>query len=286
MAAQPTVSVEAFAHAHANVGAGLADILAEELNASAVAQAYVTSSISVPSISVSQTETTSSMPAPPVAGSGAQAYILTGEVSVFTVADKDDALDLGANLRDVSALVNGQSNIAHVVLQLKLRDVASGEVVSECTAEGLESQFGVRLKTITAGWSASVDFGSDEFRQTNIGHAAYKAIGNAIRWLTQELPRSASVLAVTGDAVVIGFGESSGIAVGDELVIYRLESINNSLGTAVWEDAQRVAAVQVTAVKFDRCLCLVLEGLGYIAEGDTARPLATRTSYPLETDTQ
>jgi hypothetical protein len=42
--------------------------------------------------------------------------------------------------------------------------------------------------------------------------------------------------------------------------------------------------VQVVAFQPGRCLCLILDGAGRIAEGDEARPLVMRYTLPAVTD--
>jgi len=286
-AARPVIGIVAFTHHQASIGYGLAAILAEELGASGVADVVppqaledVLTEADTPFASALLTSEDLAMLA------GSMDYVLVGDVQSFTVADKDTKLDLGHQFRDLSELIGGQSKVAQVVIDLRLLRVADGTEVGSLTVEGRESQYGVRLRTVTMGWASSVDFHSEEFRQTNLGRAAYKATGQAVSWLAGVLPLQGSVLAVTSDAVVVDLGAEAGVAVGDELTVFRVDAVSNNMGAAVWTNEQRVAAVQVVQVREDRCLCLVLDGQGAIAEGDTVRPLVQRLSLPLETDSQ
>jgi len=213
-------------------------------------------------------------------------YLLTGEVVSFTVSDRDQVMDLGQDLNDLSRLLGTGSELAHVALSLKLLRTADGAEVDHWQVEGYESREGLRLGRISTGWAASVDFTTTDFSETMIGHAAYKAIGSLLVKLYERLPLRGEVLAVSGDSVVVDLDESYGLELGDELSIVRVAGIENGKGVLVWEDAERVGSVQVVAFQPERCLCLILDGAGRIAEGDEARPLIMRYTLPAVTEEQ
>lgn len=211
-------------------------------------------------------------------------YLLTGEVVSFTVSDRDQVMDLGQDLNDLSRLLGTGSELAHVAMSLRLLRTADGAEVDRWLVEGYESREGLRLGRVSTGWAASVDFTTTDFSETMIGHAAYKAIGILLMKLYERLPLRGVVLAVSGDSVVVDLDESYGLEAGDELTIVRVSGIADSKGDLVWEDAERVGSVQIVAFQPERCLCLILDGVGRIAEGDEARPLILRYTLPDVTD--
>jgi hypothetical protein len=288
-AARSTLGVAPLAYNVPNIGSGLAALLSTELDASGVA------GVAHPARVAAMLDTAGIRPADylrlapdNIAALGAAGlgldYLLVGEVRAFSIEDKDVKLDLGYQFRDLSALLGGGSDIAQVTLELRLLRLSDCTELANITAEGLESQHGTRMRTVTLGWEGGVDLQSDEFRQTMLGRAAYKAIGDAIHQLAALLPPSGSVIAVSGDTVVLDIGERAGVQLGDELTILRDNGITNNLGSVVWDDEQRLGSVQVIELRPDSCLCLVLDGYGAFAEGDLARPMVARLALPLEAD--
>ncbi len=209
-------------------------------------------------------------------------YLLCGKVTTFTVSDKDSSFDLGNEFNDLHALLGGGSEAAYVVLDLAMIDVHDGIVVDRFTVEGIESKRGERVKAVTFGWAGSVDFESDEFRETQLGRATYKAVGEPLYELYRKLPLTGAVIRVFQDSVVLDWGSGLGIEIGDEITILHARKITNSAGETIWVDETPVGRVEVVEFQPDRCLCLILEGAGMIEEGDLARPITARYSVPLE----
>lgn len=211
-------------------------------------------------------------------------FVLAGSVLALDIYDKDVKLDLGADFRDLGAMVNGQNRIAQVKLELHLLRCSDGAEFWSGEVEGLESQRGVRRHHSTIGWLSGLEYGSDEFRQTQLGRAAYKAIGQALREIYAALPLEARVLAVTPGAVVLNLNEHAGLILGEELQVFARDELQNSQGLTVWSSERRVGAVQITQFQPGRALCLILDGQDSILEGDIARPLNEPLLLPLETD--
>lgn len=211
-------------------------------------------------------------------------YLLAGSLDVIDISDKDVKLDLGAEFRDLSAMINGGNRIAQVRLSLHLYRCADGQQVWSGQCEGLESQRGLRRQYSSIGWLAGQDIASDEFRQSMLGRAAFKAVGAALRELYAALPLEARVLAVTPSAVVLNLDEQAGLSAGEELQVFAIDELQNSSGISVWSSERRVGSVQIVQFQQGRALCLILDGAAEIAEGDLARPLSEPQALPLETD--
>lgn len=211
-------------------------------------------------------------------------YLLTGEIVVFDVEDKDTFPDWGAGLRDLGALLGGNSEVAHVAINLTLVDTTTGEAAFSIYCEGFESKKGVRTGPVTYGWAAKTNFQSDGFRETQLGRATYKAIGVFLEDVYTSFPLEGTVLAVTDDAIVVDLGERSGLAVGDELALMRRREITGSNGVVVWVSEERIGGASVLEFQGGRCLCLLLDGFGIVAEGDIAVPLVETYLLPIEAD--
>jgi hypothetical protein len=286
-AALATLGVAPLAYNVPNIGEGLAALLSSELDASGIAAVTHPARVAavLDNAGVEPADYLRLLPdnIAALTASGLDLdYLLVGELTAFSIEDKDVRLDLGSQFRDLAALYGGGNQIAQVRLELRLLRLSDCTELARISAEGLESQHGTRMRTVTLGWEAGVDMQSDEFRQTMLGRAAYKAIGEAIHQLAALLLPGGSVIAVSGDSVVLDIGKQSGVELGDELTILRDASLANNLGQVVWDAEQRLGSVQVIELRPDTCLCLVLDGYGALAEGDLARPFVTRVRLPLE----
>jgi curli biogenesis system outer membrane secretion channel CsgG len=281
-AAAPRIGIAPLAYEIPHVGEGLARVLASEVSTCGYLHVVGVDEISAALEQAGQQESLiGELPADQLAAlSGLADYLVVGEVVSFTVGDRDQVMDLGKDLNDLSRLLGTGSEIAHVALNLRLLRTRDGAEVDRWLVEGYESRSGLRSGRISTGWAASVDFGTVEFSETMIGHAAYKAVAQFLVHLYDRLALRGTVLAVSGDSVVIDLDDTYGLLAGDELTIVHVKDITDSEGNVVWEDAERVGSVQVVEFQPERCLCLILDGGGRIAEGDEARPLVIRYWLP------
>lgn len=211
-------------------------------------------------------------------------YLLVADVTAFDIVERDAVLQFGWELRDLATMFGGQDRVAYVAFDVRLYSTADGGELTRYTVEGMENKRGVRLKNLTLGWLGSADLDSDEFRRTNLGIATYKAIGEIMRLLYEQFPLEGSVLAISGDALVLNLDERSGLLLGDELTVIRRSAITNDAGEQVWESAERIGSCKVVEFQPGRCLCQVLDGLGVIQEGDVVVPLYENITLPQETD--
>lgn len=271
-AGQPVIAVAPIDHETRNVRNGLAELLSAEIAASGYLRSVaVDEATTMDATHLSAIESVAD-------------YVLLGEVAAFSVSDRDQKIDLGDEFADMSRMMGTGSEVAHVALNLRLIEVATGAEVKRWQAEGVESRDGLRMDSLNAGWLGSIDFTAAEFSETMIGHATLKAIGNALWELYQWLPLRGMVLAVSGDAVVVNLDENNGLAVGDELTVVRVREIVSSSGEVAWRDAERLGSVQVLEFQPGRALCLVLDGAGLIVEGDEVRPVVASYTLPSESD--
>jgi hypothetical protein len=287
-ASRPTLAVAPMAHSTPKARAGLAAALSRELEYGGhfdIAPAGKAATVlEQAGITAKPGAYAALDPAQIIALNGLADYILFGEVAAFDVVTKDAGFDLGRKLSDLGRRSGLSDNVAQVVIDFKLMRVSDGLEVLAFSVEGQESRHGVMLDSISQGWLSSANYESDEFRRTNLGLAFYKAVGQTLYELYAEFPLEGSVLAVTGDSVIIDLDQRAGVQAGDEIVLMRETSVPNAKGDAVWRELERTGSAKVLEFQPGRCLCLVLEGAGQIAEGDIARPLAERLVLPIESD--
>lgn len=284
-AAQPTVGITPFLATIPNVGRGISSILTVEASAGhlqIIGAQRITAVLEEVELTPRDLLTPSTEDLAQLKDT--MDYLLAGEVIAFTIADKDHTADLSDEFNDLSRMMGEGGIVAHVALEMRLLRTADGVELGRWTVEGLESREGTRMKTLTMGWAGSTDFLTDEFRETMIGHATYKAIGQVLYRLFAHFPLEGSIIGISGDAMVVDFDDTDGLAIGDELTIIRRSAIHNSQGEAVWVDDQAIGSAEVVEFQPGRCLCLILEGAGMIAEGDIAIPLTAHYTLPEYTD--
>jgi curli biogenesis system outer membrane secretion channel CsgG len=286
LADAPVLGVAPLEHPIPNVSLGLARLLSEEMAASGYLRMVGVGEVAAALEQAGAGQGARQLPGDADLSFLADVvdYLLVGEVVAFTIADRDRLVDLGDDLADLARLTGTGSVVAHVALSLRLVRVSDGVELKRLQVVGVESRSGTRMKEISAGWMGSVDFASAEFSETMIGHATFKAVGQVLWELYDLFPLVGEVLALSGDTVVIDLDERSGLRLGDELLVLRPVAISNSAGEVVWEDAERLGSVRVVAFQPGRCLCLILDGAGSIAEGDQVRPLIMRYILPVKAD--
>jgi hypothetical protein len=284
-AQRPVVAIAPFGHTVPNIRQGLAGQLWRELLGSGryelADNEQVAGLLAGLDYEAAQAHPT---PAQIASVTGLADYLLVARVQAFDIVDREALTEFNSELRDLGALLLGQDKAAYVAFDISLYETESGFEVTRFTVEGIESKRGVRMKQLTLGWLGSVDVDSDEFRRTNIGIATYKALGETMRALYAQFPLRGSVLAVSGDAVVLDLDERSGLLLGDELTILRQQAITNAAGEQVWEATQRVGNCKVVEFQAGHCLCQILDGLGAIQEGDIVQPLYESIIVPQETN--
>lgn len=287
-AARPKLALAPFSHGTPNVRLGLAAAMAQELAGAGHFDVVTGETVTAALTQAGFTGKPGANPgldAPNLAGlAGMADYLLVTQVTAFTLADKDPAFDLGRKLSDLGQRTGLGGRVAQVGLDFKLIRLSDGAEALAFHVEGLESRHGVAINNLSQGWLSTTKYDSDEFRRTNLGRAFYKAVGQALYELYAEFPLTGTVLAVTGDSVIIDLDQRAGVQIGDEILLLRDTPVTNAAGETVWREQQRVGSAKVVEFQPGKALCLVLDGAGQIAEGDTARPQSERLVLPLEAD--
>ena len=141
-------------------------------------------------------------------------YLIHGVITDFTVT-RDSSGWFGFS----SAAARGSRSRARVAMNLKISDVASGEILGSVETEGEVSAggFGGQVNY------KNVSFGGDSFFRTPLGRATEKAIDRAVRKVLRDVPlqfwypRVAEV--VSASEVVINGGKNVRLRLGDEFTV-------------------------------------------------------------------
>jgi len=192
-------------------------------------------------------------------------YILAGQVTNFGYEESSAGGFLGDS-EGVDVAISRQR--ADVRLDFSVIDTVTGATVLAASAEGEESETGVYISGADwPDWIGSIEFGSDEFAESMIGHATLKAVENLMDQLFGYFPIQAPLLAVTEDFVVIGIGANAHIEKDMEFEVYRLGAVTDSNGEVVWKDRTLLGRVRVTEVDITSCKAVWVTGGGFM-EGD------------------
>ena len=213
-------------------------------------------------------------------------YRLSIEVLFFDVTTRDNRIDLGRDFNDLSRMFGGSDELAECRLHIRLQDERSGQQVIDNEYTGRESRHGVRLGHLSRPRLKEMNYLGAQFHESNLGLATYKALGEFLLDLYNNLPLQGSILAVQGDVAVVSLGDGQLVAVGDELSVLDSNAVLDRNGNSVWDQPLKLATLRVLELRADRCLCLILDGQLALAEGAAVRPVILRWNVPDETDHQ
>lgn len=173
-----------------------------------------------------------------------------------------------------------KSTNAIVAIDARLVDTNSAEIITSVTGKGDKRNTNL---AVSVEWDA-IAFGSDEFRQTNLGIAMREAVASAAQQLAetaynsglgpaQPSKLSGAVAYASGSRVIINIGSTSGIK-PDMIFVVRhvLEVVKDPTTDEIIDEVtEAVAEIKVTEVKDKSATCTVLKKLSSefaIAVGD------------------
>jgi hypothetical protein len=169
---------------------------------------------------------------------------------------------------------------ANVAIDARLVDTSSAEIISSVTGKGDKSTANVK---VAYKWDA-IAFGSDEFRQSDLGKATREAVASVAKQLGETAYGSGlgpaqpskligAVAYASGSKVIINIGSSSGIKPDMIFVVsHVLEVVKDPTTDEIIDEVtETVAEIKVTEVKDKSATCTVLKKLSSdfaIAVGD------------------
>lgn len=173
-----------------------------------------------------------------------------------------------------------KSTNAKVAIDARLVDTSSAEIIASVTGKGDKRNTNL---SVAVEWDA-IAFGSDEFRQSNLGVAMREAVASAAEQLADTAYNSdlgpakpsklsGAVAYASGSRVIINIGSSSGIKPDMVFVVSHVLDVVKDPTTdeIIDEVTEAVAEIKVTEVKDKSATCTVLKKLSSdfaIAVGD------------------
>lgn len=219
-------------------------------------------------VALGQSRTTKETAVQPDAMLGANALI-TGDITGFTfnrsaVGGKVTNLMKGLG-------VAGERVSAEVIIDLRLIDAASGQVIAATKGIGKASQTGVAAD-LTQGEKS---YSSDASMSTPLGKASRQALTEAVNGLLQQMPTmrwSARVVDVRNSVVYLSATTTDGIRPGLELEVYEIgEPLTDpATGQSLGAPERLLGTVKVETVLEKFSTASVLSGEG-IARGHVVR---------------
>jgi curli biogenesis system outer membrane secretion channel CsgG len=152
--------------------------------------------------------------------------VVFGTVTQFT--PNASGVDLGIGNSGGSGIfgmigskAGAHATVAKVVVNLRLIDTTTSQVIYSGSASGKASSKGVDASIYTA---VGMDIGTSAFLTTPLGKASQQAIDEAVQKIQLgmgKVPWSAYVISADGGSVYINAGSDRNIAVGTVLHVYR-----------------------------------------------------------------
>ncbi|MBI3758417.1 MAG: hypothetical protein HY269_01525 [Deltaproteobacteria bacterium] len=158
---------------------------------------------------------------------------------------------------------------AVVAINLRIIDMATGQVIATSKAEGHASAGGFSADAYTAG---GMEIGGEAFSNTPLGKAAEQAIQQALRQITDgmsNVPWSALVVENIGGNVYVNAGADANMKEGTILHVYRKarELTDPATGAVIDTLVDKVGTVRVQSVREKTSVATMIEG-GAPVRGD------------------
>jgi curli biogenesis system outer membrane secretion channel CsgG len=193
---------------------------------------------------------------------GAQAMI-TGDITGYSYTQQSLG---GSALNVIKNLKVGASKVsAMVVIDLRMIDAATGEVLASATGTGSASSTGVATDltkddqqiSATGAWS------------TPLGQASRAAISKVVEQLVTGMPVprwSAKVVDVRDGIVYLNAGTDGGVAVGEMLEVYEVQPplIDPDTGKNLGAPDKLLGVIQVEMVQAGFSTAKVVAGSGFV----------------------
>ncbi|MEK9144448.1 MAG: CsgG/HfaB family protein [Elusimicrobiota bacterium] len=177
--------------------------------------------------------------------------LVTGAVTEFGV--KESKLSVGKLGRkfgiDGGAGVRRQK--ARCVVDLRIIDAASGQLLAAETAEGVDNSHGISADVSSL---PSLEFGTKGFDETTIGKAVREAVEKSVSLVerhAEALPWFGRIVKVGGGRLLINTGEEDGRKPGDEFLVERAgeELVDPDTGESLGSETQKVGRIRIVEVR-------------------------------------
>lgn len=203
-------------------------------------------------------------------------FLVMGRVTEFSLKSSGVS---GLSLKKGVGLGVKSTN-ANVAIDARLVDTNTAEIIASVTGKGSKRNTNL---SVAYEWEA-ISFGSDEFRQTNLGVAMREAVASAAKQLPDKAYNSdrgpvqpnkltGAVAYVSGNRVIVNIGSNSGIKSGTTFIVKRVLDVvtDPTTGDVIDEVTETVAEITVSEVKEKSATCSIVTKLSSsytIAVGD------------------
>jgi curli biogenesis system outer membrane secretion channel CsgG len=282
---RPRIGVPKFYHQLPSVGEGIADILTRELFKCGRFDVIERSELEtlLSEVDFEQSAYVESSSAAPLGRIKGVDYLLIGKITAFGVKEKEKGIGTSSFGRNIGlGGLKTEKRIAYASFDIRLVEVETGRVVFADTADGEEKNSGATLIMGGSNWVAGINFGSNEFRESMIGKATYKAIGKVLLKLYEEFPLQGEVLARSGDMIVTNLSKESGLEKGAMLKVLRVNELTDDAGNVVWESTEEIGTARITEFQGMNCLAEIITGRNDIEAGMRVCPVEEAMYLPEE----
>jgi curli biogenesis system outer membrane secretion channel CsgG len=197
--------------------------------------------------------------------------IVVGSITQFGMETKSTNVGgILGSVTGVGAFNLGKSKgIATVVIDARIVDVNTGEILAVMSGKGRSSRSGLLLGGGDEN-SGSIEMGSSDFQNTILGEATRAAVQDMTAQLVSQADKvratqvviSGMVADVEGSTVIINVGRGGGVSVGMRLAVVRLnrEVKDPSTGQVIRKITTPVGEIEVTEVDRTSAVAKIVSG--------------------------
>lgn len=206
--------------------------------------------------------------------------IIIGTITQFGAETKK--IDAGAiTSRFGLGRVGTSSSKANVVIDARMVNTETAEIMAVASGKGQSSRGGVNLLGGAGGNVGGIDMGSSNFQQTIIGEATRQAVDDLTRQLVAQADKVEGtkieihglVADVTENVLVLNVGKNQGLKVGDVIAVERvLKTVKDpATGQVLRTITERIGTAKITSVD-DGSSMAEFHGVGKARVGDAVKP--------------
>jgi curli biogenesis system outer membrane secretion channel CsgG len=206
--------------------------------------------------------------------------IIIGTITEFGAEKKN--IDAGVvTSRFGLPRVGTSTSKANVVLDARMVNTETAEIMAVASGKGQSSRGGVMLSGYGGGGAGGIDMGSSDFQRTIIGEATRQAVDELTRQLDSQSDKieantieiNGLVADVTDNQLVLNVGKNQGLKVGDVLAIEHVvkKVMDPSDPTKVLRVvSERIGTAKITSVDAGSAMA-DFSGVGKAQVGDAVK---------------
>jgi curli biogenesis system outer membrane secretion channel CsgG len=209
--------------------------------------------------------------------------IIIGTITQFGQETK--TMDTGAVTSHIpgfgGAHIGTKSGKANVVLDARMVNTETAEVMAVASGKGESKRSGAMLGGFGGGSGGGVDMGSSNFQSTIIGEATRQAVDDMTTQLVSQADKiqgtvieiNGKVADVDGNTLTLNIGKNQGLKVGDLVAIEHFvkEVKDPDTGAVIRRVTEPLGTAKITSVD-DHSAVAQYSGVGKPQVGDSVKP--------------